>query len=318
MADGKWIPDLNAETPLPEAALRTLEIRSHVVREHLTGILTTDEPDIEAVHQLRVSTRRADAALRIFRVCLPGKVYRGARKRLRSLRRAAGDARDWDVFGEELDTRLEKSRAKETEGLEYLHGYALGRRDAAQPQLSEAVQAFAEQAEKWQNAILEAVRQPEDQPEVSTLLDLARLTLPALQENLATVLQQDLNDYANLHQGRIQGKRLRYAMEVFAGCFEDSFRGSLYPRIEEMQEILGRANDSHVACQRLGPLRQRLRRDTPRLWSRVKAGLDGLHRFHQRRLPQERQKFLRWWEEWQATGSPALLGSLEQPVREPE
>src|SRR5207244_2148550 len=60
----------------------------------------------------------------------------------------------------------------------------------------------------------------------------------------------DLKDYAHLHQVRIQGKRLRYAMEVFADCFAADFKEELYPQIEEMQEILGSANDSHVGAQR--------------------------------------------------------------------
>ena len=49
-------------------------------------------------HQLRVATRRAGAALEIFRDCLPEKDYQTARKQLRRLRRAAGAARDWDVL----------------------------------------------------------------------------------------------------------------------------------------------------------------------------------------------------------------------------
>src|SRR5271166_2129584 len=49
----------------------------------------------------------------------------------------------------------------------------------------------------------------------------------------------DLNDCENLHQVRIIGKRLRYAMEVFAGCFAPPFREKLYPAMEEMQTILG-------------------------------------------------------------------------------
>ena len=37
-------------------------------------------------------------------------------------------------------------------------------------------------------------------------------------------------------------------MEVFADCFAPAFRAELYPAVEEIQEILGNANDSYVAC----------------------------------------------------------------------
>src|SRR5438874_1986213 len=35
MADGKWIPELTADTPLSEAARQALKVRLHVVRDHL-------------------------------------------------------------------------------------------------------------------------------------------------------------------------------------------------------------------------------------------------------------------------------------------
>ena len=98
MADGKWINDLEAGTPLPEAARLVLEVRLRVVADHLPRAMHEADRDPEHVHQLRVATRRADAALRIFRPCLPRKVYKEARRRLRTIRRAAGAARDWDVF----------------------------------------------------------------------------------------------------------------------------------------------------------------------------------------------------------------------------
>src|SRR5207247_467787 len=83
----------------------------------------------------------------------------------------------------------------------------------------------------------------------------------------------------------ILGKQLRYAMEVFADCFSVVFREEIYPRVEEMQEVLGNANDSHVAGQRLGTLRDRVRLKWPEDWKRYQPGFDALLRFHRRRLP---------------------------------
>jgi CHAD domain-containing protein len=124
----------------------------------------------------------------------------------------------------------------------------------------------------------------------------------------------DLRDYAQLHQVRIAGKRLRYAMEVFADCFDPEFRETLYPRIEQMQEILGRANDSHVAIERLIDLREHLRMICPTAWPRLHLGFEQLLRAHQRRLPQDRRRFLQWWSEWHPTGSEAVMTSLLTPL----
>ena len=91
-------------------------------------------------------------------------------------------------------------------------------------------------------------------------------------------------------------------MEVFADCFALPFKESLYPRVEEMQAILGLANDSHVAAGRLAEIRDRLKKAWPEEWPRLRPGIEGLLRLHQRRLPQERRRFLAWWQKWLREG----------------
>jgi CHAD domain-containing protein len=46
-----------------------------------------------------------------------------------------------------------------------------------------------------------------------------------------------------MHEFRIAGKELRYAMEIFAAAFAPSFRKELYPTVEELQGKLGAVND---------------------------------------------------------------------------
>jgi CHAD domain-containing protein len=142
------------------------------------------------------------------------------------------------------------------------------------------------------------------------LCDAARPRLAWLLRELQTAAAGNLEEYEHLHQVRILGKRLRYAMEIFACCFDDSFTDQHYPMVEEMQEILGAANDSHVACQRLALVRGMLKTAHPAQWKRFKAGIEGLLRFHQRQLPQQRRKFERWWERWQKSGAGAALTAM--------
>ena len=61
----------------------------------------------------------------------------------------------------------------------------------------------------------------------------------------------DLSDVKALHSFRIAGKRLRYAMELFAAAFPPAFREELYPLVEELQEKLGEINDHAAAAARL-------------------------------------------------------------------
>src|SRR5437764_10810040 len=132
MADGKWIDNLTATTPLRDAAQKVLLARLQVICNYLPKALHSAEQDLEYVHQLRVGTRRADAALRIFSPCLPHKMFRVARKRLQRLRRAAGAARDLDVFADNLLRWQADQPAKDRPGLDYLLGYAMGQRAHAQ------------------------------------------------------------------------------------------------------------------------------------------------------------------------------------------
>src|SRR5262249_53836509 len=138
-----------------------------------------------------------------------------------------------------------------------------------------------------------AVHKPDDL-RLRTLVNLALPKLSGLLRELHEAASLDLEDYEQLHQIRIRCKRLRYAMEVFADCFAPAFRAELYPNVEAMQEILGNANDSYVACQRLDALSQRLQALAPAEWKRYRPGLEGLLQHHQSRLPQERQRFQEW------------------------
>jgi CHAD domain-containing protein len=226
------------------------------------------------------------------------------------LRRAAGAARDWDVFLLGLEQRREKQPEKEQHGLNFLFAYGFGLRTAAQADLEAAGAEEHPSFDAFLEATAAAIRPAPELPDGATLHHLAHPLLTARLHELDWTAAGDLQDYAHLHQVRIAGKRLRYAMEVFADCFSLSFREKLYPRVEEMQEILGRANDSHVAEGRLADLRRHLRHGWPVEWKRVQPGLEGLLRFHQRRLPQERKRFLQWRHEWNTSGAPALTALL--------
>jgi CHAD domain-containing protein len=309
MSDGKWITDLKARTPLANAARHVLTVRLEVVRDYLPLALHDPDKDIEHVHQLRVGTRRAAAALRIFSVCLPEKTYDEARWQLRKVRRAAGRARDWDVFLETLTAWQEQHGDKHRPGVDYLTGHALAHRALAQIDLAVAAAHYPFTFDRFIAETVAAVHRPR-QPQQRHLIDLARPLLSDLLRDLDQAAARDLDNYENLHQVRIAGKGLRYAMEVFVDCFAEPFRNVVYPAVEEMQEILGRANDSYVADRRLTELRDRLRAVRPGDWKRYRIGIEELLRHHRQRLPLERKQFQIWWQRWLDAGIEASLAGL--------
>jgi CHAD domain-containing protein len=296
MAEGKWITDLCADTPLVDAARRVLMVRLQVVHDYLPLALDQWKIDLEYIHQLRVGTRRAAAALAIFADCLPRKPFKKIRKQLRKLRRAAGQARDWDVFGAALAERETHVTAGQRPGLDFLLGYVSGQRVAAQQALAAAAAGVPSTFERRISETLGAVRAP---AAPQTLGELARPWIRALVHELHAAILENPEPYEHLHRVRILGKRLRYGMEVFSGCFEPAFKQRDYPLIEHLQELLGRANDSHVAGQRLTMLRDLLRSNKPAEWKRFRSGIEGVLRYHQRRLPIQRKFFVKWREQWQ-------------------
>src|SRR5206468_932768 len=154
---------------------RALSIRFEVIWSHLHLALTEPDKDPEHVHQLRVGTRRATAALDIFADCLPAKVYKTARKQLRRIRRAAGAARDWDVFRMTVQDRPRRRTDNQQPGVDLLMGYTLAQRDIAQQHLETA--ATGVDLARLASAAVTAVSDPGgDRP----LLDLARLMLRQL------------------------------------------------------------------------------------------------------------------------------------------
>ena len=295
MAEGKWIRDIEAETPVPEAARRVLRKRLDVVRKHLDRV-ANENKDPETVHQLRVSSRRTAAALEMFAACLPSKIHSKAKKKLKKLRRAAGAVRDWDVFLQSLHTRGIPTKARGI-GLNLVIGYALGQRRVARAQLDAVARDVSEKFAKFAKKVAAAVERDTSRAHVQTLAEMAPKSLLPLMHALTEAAGRDLRDPDKLHQVRIAGKRLRYAMEILAPCFGPTFREQLYPAVEEMQEILGRANDSRFAMARLDELRGQIQENaTP--GKRSVTALAQLAAHHQHRLDRERQRFERWWQAW--------------------
>jgi CHAD domain-containing protein len=316
LAVGKWISELKATTPVADAARHVLTVRLEGVRDYLPLALQQTDNNPEHVHQLRVGTRRARAALDIFACCLPPKAYKNARKHLRNIRQVAGEARDWDVFLASLTQRAREHGRKLRPGLDCLVGYVAAKREAAQLQLEEAGKNLPFAFERFLAETVAAVQKPND-PRLRTLADLALPRLTGLLRQLDEAASFDLEDHAHLHQIRILCKRLRYAMEVFADCFAPTFREDLYPAVEAMQEILGYVNDSFVACRRLDALSARLQALAPVEWKRLRPGLEGLREYHQSRLPREQERFQEGWTRWCQSGGEAAFSALLQKAGEP-
>lgn len=273
----KWLSDVAPDEPVAAVAVRAVGARLGAVRRHLRRAARAG--DLVDVHQLRVWSRRADAALSLYAEVFPRRRLRRMRRWLRRIRRAAGQVRDCDVFARWVTdpdgpwpVRL---RAERRQGMKTIRRLAAKLDDGRRlKRRARALLARAGRNRPWTAEPFGRWAPAGLRPLVAAFLD--NLPGPAA-------------DDAALHRLRIQGKRLRYAMELLAGAFPPVFRDELYPQVGALQERLGTVNDLASACMRLDE------------WLAGAGSPTTVSRLRRRRadaeeqLLQARAAFHRWW-----------------------
>lgn len=244
---GKWIDGLRPEGSVADAARLSLSARMAAVGHWLPLAASQAEQDDEYVHQLRVSTRRAVAALALYRSWLSTRKRRSITKRLKQIRRAAGAARDLDV----LIARL-RQEWHFADGRDVVAQIA-ARRAGAQPAIVKIASKMRrkERLSRKTHALLESIR-PRDVygGEPGDFRTWAQARLAELAAEFFNAMPDQFDDPATLHPFRIRAKALRYAIELLAPAFDSELRTVHYATVEELQERLGNVNDHLVASRR--------------------------------------------------------------------
>lgn len=305
---GKWIDGTSPEQPVTEAARSALRLRLKLVSHYLPLAAWEADDDPEYVHQLRVATRRANSALGIFADLLPRRRLRKLKRQLHGVRRAAGEARDLDVLLARLTKLADDSPGP---GWEELLSDLQARRKLAQPAIRQVDKKLREG--KFRKRIRELVARIQVRdaaaPRTPTFVEAARQALTPLVEKFFTAVRGPLEELAAMHQCRIHGKKLRYAMEIFSGAFSPEFRAQLYPEIEQVQELLGEINDRATACQEFSTW---LAGDVS---DETRALLAGLLASEAAALEAAKQSFLSWRSEERTAGLAAQFGQYLGTLR---
>ena len=242
----KWIDGVAADQPVSDSACRALRVRLSVVWHYVPLAAERARDDIEYVHQLRVATRRGMAAMQAFDNVCPKGPGRWMCKCLKKLRKAAGDARDDDV----LYLRLAEMQERHP-GIEVLLECVKSHRREAQKPIRKIYRHL--QRKRFDRRMDELIDRTawRDKPiKEPTFGIAARQQLRPLVNDFFRCARADLNDFSKLHDLRIAGKQVRYAMEIFSAAFDDDFRRQLYPQVEQAQELLGEVNDHASARAR--------------------------------------------------------------------
>jgi len=294
-SEGKWLEGLHPDMPLQQAGRLVLQARLQAVLRWLEQL--TEHPiQPEAIHQLRVSVRRSEAGLRLLRPCMRRRTYREARATLRGLRESVSATRDTDVLILHLKERLQAASPTARPGQELFLGFLLGRRSFLQQQpLPLLPTQLQQQAERW----LDALNRGKQSVQSLTFGPFARQALREAFERLENALNADLSDEVALHAVRIAGKRLRYVIEIVGPSLDRSLVEEIYPQLENLQEILGLANDAHTAMGLLKGLRSALS-VLGSSGKEYRPGLESLLRLQKRQVVQQRRRFQQWLSQWQS------------------
>lgn len=256
--------------------------------------------DVEAVHQLRVATRRLRAAFRVFcdHAPAPRKVVRGLRKLAREL----GPVRDHDVILGLLATHAVRELAGEERArFDRLMASLDRKRARAQRRLTTAL--TRPRFRKLLARLGRYARRPggDAVPASAALADAVTALSDAVARHPA--MASPAPTPAALHDLRIAFKRLRYALDFHAaacGLAYDVERRMA----RELQDVLGSIHDHDLLLDWLaegrGPfagrwpaLRLRLSRERQRLFRRfVKQRAAWLERTQPAAAPLEEPRFV--------------------------
>jgi CHAD domain-containing protein len=118
MAKARKIPYLNPDQDLRTCLSKILQTRFDEMISHEKG--TLDGSDIENLHDMRVSSRRVQAVLKVFQAAFPGGEFKKQYKVIQRIKDELGEVRHFDVFIYALEEYRNKMSDRENRGLELL------------------------------------------------------------------------------------------------------------------------------------------------------------------------------------------------------
>lgn len=245
LADQFLVEGVTPTTPVGRAAGWILSDRCRPLFELETKVLSGQDAD--AVHDMRVASRRVREALALFAPVYPSKELRHWQKIVGKVTSSLGAVRDVDVFVDALSELAAGSRsAEERVGFAYLIGLQQGERAHRLARMAKGVSRLDLAGHR--KDLVRLARRP--RKVVAARAPLAELAARALPERVETAfgfLGSALapENVESQHAMRIAMKRLRYAMECLA-CVLDRDFDPLYRTARGFQDALGELHDVDV------------------------------------------------------------------------
>jgi CHAD domain-containing protein len=240
---------------MSEAGRKILRFHFRRMRYHEPG--TRLGEDIEALHDMRVATRRMRAAFRVFGGYYKRKPVARHVKGLKRTGRALGAVRDLDVFRARIETYSDTLPSEEQAGLQDLLGTLEVRREDARERMvsyldSQKHRRFVKSFDRFVETEGQSSRRvsldggepwPYQVRHVAPVAIYQRLAAVRAYDGWVTIPEPPLE---RLHALRIACKRLRYTLEYFREVLGPETK-ALIKQIVAVQDHLGEVQDAVVA-----------------------------------------------------------------------
>ncbi len=239
---------------------------------------TIDDLDSEFLHDLRVAVRRTRSALSLIKNVLPPEIVEQYKVDFAYIGKVTGPVRDLDVYL--LDEERYKKQLPEflQEGLHsFFEGLAI-QRNIEQKLLVKELKGsqVLNTLSSWEDYLGSDDKIPAKFADVP-VIDVAKKVITGrykrvMKDGLAIT---SITPDEEIHRLRIQGKKLRYAMEFFSSLFSDKEITKAIKTLKQLQNYLGDFNDLSV---QQGMLREHLTQIRPgsRKNQMLSAALGGL------------------------------------------
>jgi CHAD domain-containing protein len=280
----KWLTNATPDAPVDRVARNALQTRLRAVMHFLAAVGGSQRRP-EAIHQLRIWTRRAGAALRLFRPAIPKRRRKWIEKALRSIRRTAGVVRDCDVHLARLAAEGDPPRS--------LVALLKRQRRTARKELKALRRRLQKdnRLERKAARLLNEIAWPKRHSTraAPAFRTWCRQQIAPLGAAFFALAAGELAADRQFHALRIAGKRLRYGLELAATAMPPRAHRQLHDELIAVQDRLGEVCDHMVAVGRLRNWIAAARKSGQR--RKLAALLDR----EQAHLAASRRRFLDWW-----------------------
>ncbi|MBW6508048.1 MAG: CHAD domain-containing protein [Desulfuromonadales bacterium] len=240
---------VNPDLPTAEIVLRMVAELLSLARQQEEGLIA--DIDSEFTHQYRVNLRKGRSLLSLFKKELTPQLYCAIQKPLKSMAKTTNQLRDLDVFLLDQDGYRAMLPAHFHPGLEGLFKRLRGRRRKVWCKVTATLkqEEYLETAQQLEQRL----KEPPDLSAPRSGTAIKKRVSRKILSQYRKIKRHDARIDATtpddrVHEVRIEAKKLRYLLELFAELFAYDQVRQLIKALKKLQDNLGRFNDYSSQC----------------------------------------------------------------------